>query len=152
EGQYDHDAAVISFRGGIPSGFVATPIDNDKYANYGDRKVFVYGFGRLNDYSGIVGEDTYQKIGTLRRGEMIIDSIYNQFADRYYTSLSTRTQLCQGDSGGPQFLEKNGVAIQVGINSAVEGPTLPNGHRSCKGPSHVTKVAYMYDWIMKQIR
>lgn len=153
EGQWDHDAALLPIKGAIPAGFGPVVLDDKKHANYEGQRVTIYGFGRSQNYSGVIGEDFYQYIGSLRRGTLTVDNLYNQFQDRYYTVAGSNQQVCQGDSGGPQFLtSKNGSVKQVGINSAVEGPQLPNGIRSCYGPAHATKVAYMYDWIQKQIR
>ncbi|RYZ81893.1 MAG: trypsin-like serine protease [Proteobacteria bacterium] len=152
-GDWNNDAALIKFQGGLPAGFGPVTLDQDRNAKYEGRQVVVYGYGVSKDYTGTIGEDLLANFGTLRRGVITVDNFYDRFPDRYYAVAGTATQPCQGDSGGPQFLTaKDGSVKQVGVNSAIAGPQLPSGIHSCYGPAHATKVAPMYEWIQKEIR
>lgn len=147
-GQLDHDIAVATFSGGLPSGYAPVNIDTDIKADYSRNTVYVYGYGRSRDYTGRRNEDIYAYMGQLHRGVLQIDSSYSKFADRYWTTPSVPAFICQGDSGGPQFYHENGVLKVIGVNSAVIfSNRLPNGQVSCKSIGQATKVAYFAEWI-----
>lgn len=146
---YDHDIAVAVFEGGLPDGYLPVNIDTNKGANYSRKNVYVYGYGRSQDYTGRPGEDLAAHTGDLHRGVMQIESNYNRFPDRYWLNSAIPVFICQGDSGGPQFFHEQGVLKIIGVNSAVYGRKLPNGQNSCKGTAQATKVAPFADWIKK---
>lgn len=146
---YDHDVAVAVFEGGLPEGYLPVAIDTNKGANYSRKNVYVYGYGRSQDYTGRPGEDLAAHTGDLHRGVMQIDANYNRFPDRYWLNSAIPVFICQGDSGGPQFFHEQGVLKIIGVNSAVYGRKLPNGQNSCKGTAQATKVAPFADWIKK---
>lgn len=148
--EYDHDIAVGSFAGSLPKGYQPVAYDTDVEADHSDATVYVYGYGRSRDYTGRKGEDPMAYLGQLHRGVMKIDSFYNRHPDRYWTTTEVPVFICNGDSGGPQFYHENGVLKVLGVNSAVYGPKLPNGHSSCKGIGQATKVAPFADWIQKK--
>ena len=148
----DHDIAVLLFKNAAPAGFAPVPIDEDVSANYGSKTLFVYGYGRTIDYTGIPDQHEIQNPGILHRGLMTADSDYNRFPDRYLTKMESPTTLCQGDSGGPQFFNEKNVLKVVGVNSGVLGKELPNGKHSCKAQGQATKVARFAPWIKKEIK
>lgn len=152
EGGLDHDIAVVLFQNAAPSGFNSVRIDEDPNANYGSRNVYVYGYGRTEDYTGQKQQPEKPNPGILHRGVMLIDAEYNRFSDRYLTQAESETSLCQGDSGGPQFYHERGVLKVIGVNSGVIGRKLPNGRTSCKGQGQATKVARFAPWIKKEIK
>lgn len=152
QGLYDHDIAVVRFRGDIPAGYSFAKLDSNPHANYGGEKIYIYGFGRSVDYTGLSGENFYSTLGTLRRGELIVADTYNEYPDRFRSLVSGKNSLCQGDSGGPQFLEDRGQFIQIAVNAAVDGKKLPNGISSCVGASIGTKVASFYPWLRQNVR
>lgn len=144
---YDHDIAIATFDGGIPEGYGIVSIDTNSNASYSGQSVYVYGYGRSKDYTGLPNEDIYAWLGQLHRGAMKIDSKYNRFKDRYWLNSNIPVFICQGDSGGPQFHHENGVLKVIGVNSAVHGKRLPNGQVSCQGIAQATKVAPFATWI-----
>ncbi|WII71257.1 S1 family peptidase [Bdellovibrio sp. 22V] len=148
---FDHDLAVAVFQGPLPKDYEPVAYDEDVNAKYAGDKVYVYGYGRSQDYSGKKTELTYLHIGQLHRGVMQIEGTYDRFPDRYWTNHQIPTFICQGDSGGPQFRHENGELKLIGVNSAVYGPELPNGLTSCKGIAQATKVAPFAEWI-KSVR
>ncbi len=153
--QSDHDLAVLVFKGTLPKGFEPVEIDMDINANYAGKTVYAYGYGRAIDYLDPKGmHDTSS--GQLRKGVLIIDTDYNKYSDRYFTSRKSKNSLCQGDSGGPQFLHENGVLKVIGINSAVASDedsikieeSIAKGNLlSCRGRSQVAKVGVAAAWI-----
>ncbi|UXR65191.1 trypsin-like serine protease [Bdellovibrio bacteriovorus] len=147
--KYDHDIAVATFEGGIPEGYGPVTVDADTKANYAGQTVYVYGYGRSQDYTGRPNENSWASIGQLHKGVMQIESTYNRFADRYWLNSAVPSFICQGDSGGPQFYHENGVLKVIGVNSAILGKKLPNGFSSCKGIGQATKVAPFAGWIAK---
>lgn len=157
--QGDHDLAVLVFEGKIPTGFDFVQIDTDTTADYSGKLIYVYGYGRSEDYLDNNGKfDT--TTGYLRRGTIIVDSDFNLFEDRYFTSKMSKNQLCQGDSGGPQFFNEKNVLKVIGINSAVasddDAVVVPGGENdghpylSCRGRSQVAKVAPYATWIKSE--
>lgn len=147
--RYDHDIAVATFQGGIPEGYGYVDIDMDTKANYANKTVYVYGYGRSKDYTGRPGEDSWASIGQLHKGIMKVENTYSRFADRYWLNSEVPSFICQGDSGGPQFFHEGGTLKVIGVNSAVLGKKLPNGFSSCKGIGQATKVAPFAGWIAK---
>lgn len=152
QGGLDHDIALVLFQNAAPSGFKSVRIDEDPQANYGSRTVYVYGYGRTEDYTGQKQQPEKPNPGILHRGTMLIDLEYNRYSDRYLTQVGSETSLCQGDSGGPQFYHERGVLKVIGVNSGVIGRKLPNGRTSCKGQGQATKVARFAPWIKKEIK
>lgn len=147
---YDHDIAVAMFSGSIPAGFNAVSIDTDTNANYANSEVFVYGFGRMNDYKGDMTDFARGGMGFLRRGSMRVKADYYEAADRYFMASNSPTFVCQGDSGGPQFYNKNNVLKVIGVNSASIGAYFSNGKCTCRGTSQATKVAPFSAWIFSE--
>jgi secreted trypsin-like serine protease len=152
DGGLDHDIAVLLFQNAAPPGFAPVAIDQDANANYGSKTLFVYGYGRTEDYTGLPNQEERPNPGILHRGLMMVDPDYNRFSDRYFTKIDSETSLCQGDSGGPQFFNEKSVLKVVGVNSGVLGKELPNGKHSCKGQGQATKVARFAPWIKKEIK
>lgn len=144
---FDHDIAIGTFEGGIPEGYSPVSIDTNTKATYSNKKVYVYGFGRSQDYTGRRNEDLSAYLGQLHRGVMKVDDNYGRFKDRYWLNSEVPVFICQGDSGGPQFYHEDGKLKVIGINSAVYGTKLPNGRTSCKGRAQATKVAPFAAWI-----
>lgn len=147
--KYDHDIAVATFEGSIPEGYDYVNVDADTKASYAGKTVYVYGYGRSQDYTGRPNENAWAWIGQLHKGVMKIEDTYNRFPDRYWLNSAVPSFICQGDSGGPQFYHENGVLKVIGVNSAVLGKKLPNGYSSCKGVGQATKVAPFAGWISK---
>lgn len=143
---YDHDVAVVYFQGEAPKEYNPVNLDSNVDADYSNLQIYVYGYGRYLDNTGVKG-DSGRSAGQLRRGLMLIDDNYPKHQDRYFTAAVSSTKLCQGDSGGPQFYHENGVLKQIGVNSAAWGEALANGQRSCARFSQATKVSYFYNWI-----
>jgi secreted trypsin-like serine protease len=146
EALYDHDLAVVKFRGEIPAGFGIVTLDSDRGANYQNQNIVVFGYG-------VYDSSQLGAYGVLRRGTLMVDDNYNLFPDRYHTTMGTSQQVCNGDSGGPQLIQKEGVLKQIGINST-SGSVMETVSRirRCAGPSQATKVAMFYDWIMNKIK
>lgn len=147
---YDHDIAIAMFAGDIPAGFAPVNIDTDVNANYSNMDLYVYGYGRLNDYKGDARDAGNSASGYLRRGVMHVDANYLATPDRYFIATTSPTFVCQGDSGGPQFYNKDSVLKVVGVNSAAIGELLPNGKNRCRGVSQATKVAPFSSWILNE--
>lgn len=146
-GSYDHDIALGIFSGDIPAGFAPVNIDDNTQANYANERVYAYGYGRRQDYTGIPGESRLFSSGVLARGILKVSETFGEMPDRYFTTETGPSHLCQGDSGGPQFLDKNGVVKIVGVNSASFGNLLRNGIQSCSGKSQATRVAPFAHWL-----
>lgn len=147
---YDHDIAIAMFAGDTPAGFAPVKIDTDVTADYSNMDLYVYGYGRLNDYKGDASDAGNSASGYLRRGVMRVDANYFGTPDRYFIATTSQTFVCQGDSGGPQFYNKDTVLKVVGVNSAAIGDYLPNGKQRCRGVSQVTKVAPFSNWIVNE--
>ncbi len=155
--QKDHDLAVGTFLGKLPSGFAPVDIDTDAYANYAGKQVYFYGYGRAVDYLDANGKyDTSN--GQLRKGTAIVDQDYEHTGDRFFTARESKNSICQGDSGGPQFYSEKGVIKVIGINSAVavdedsrpvDGSFGEVSLLSCRGRSQISKVSFSADWIIK---
>lgn len=152
QGIYDHDIAVAVLAEPVPSEMQPAAIDTNTSANYSNRTVTVYGYGRSRDYNPtVLHQDMWESTGFLHSGEMRIDGDYNETPDRYFTTGTTRNSICQGDSGGPNFMTLQGRLTLVGVNSASPGAVLQNGLRSCTGRSQLTKVAPFAGWIKETI-
>lgn len=147
---YDHDIAIAMFSGDLPQGFAPVSIDSDVAADYSNADVYVYGYGRLYDYTGTPGDYGSGGGGYLRRGVMRVNATYNQTPDRYFIAPTSKNFVCQGDSGGPEFYNKGDVLKVIGVNSAAIGDLLPNGKQLCRGVSQATKVAPFASWIMNE--
>nr|WP_295902929.1 S1 family peptidase [uncultured Bdellovibrio sp.] len=147
--EYDHDIAVAFFSGSLPQNYQPVAYDNDERTDHSNATVYVYGYGRSQDYTGGRGQSPMDYVGQLHRGIMKTDAHYDRMPDRYWTDRTVPVFICQGDSGGPQFYHENGELKILGVNSAVYGPRLPNGTTSCKGIAQATKVAPFADWIKK---
>ncbi|RYZ76884.1 MAG: trypsin-like serine protease [Proteobacteria bacterium] len=171
---YDHDIAILVFRGGVPSDQKPMKIDTDRNANYAGQKIQVYGYGKSTDWTeqdiramelaeaikaGRAKPDPNTKavVMNLHRGNFTVRADFDNTADAYYNvgDLSTGTWICQGDSGGPQFITKNGETKVIGVNSTsdgmVVGKLMYKGNmkyiKSCKGPGKAIRVAEFADWI-----
>jgi tryptase len=147
---YDHDIAIAMFKGDLPSGYAPVSIDSDVAADYSNTDVYVYGYGRLYDYTGTPSDYGTGGGGYLRRGVMRVNATYNQTPDRYFIAPTSKNFVCQGDSGGPEFYNKGSVLKVIGVNSAAIGDYLPNGKQLCRGVSQATKVAPFASWIMNE--
>ncbi|WP_413584948.1 S1 family peptidase [Bdellovibrio sp. HCB274] len=146
-GVYNYDIAMAVFEGTAPAGFIPAVMDSDKRANYGGNTLYVYGYGRSQDYSGKPGENLRHSVGVLHRGIVQVQNDYNQLGDLYLLKTSSTSHICQGDSGGPQFYSQNGVTKIVGVTSANFGKVMENGQHSCREYSQAAKVAPNYAWF-----
>lgn len=146
-GEFDNDIAVASFAGTVPGEYRAVNIDTDTKTDHSSQFVYVYGFGRSQDYSASKNEPNSLYMGQLHRGVMQIDKRFDRHPDRYWTTPDVPVFICQGDSGGPQFYYQNEKLKVIGVNSAVYGRHLRNGKRSCRGIAQATRVAYFANWI-----
>ncbi len=147
-GTHDHDIAVGFFAGEIPSRYYWVRFDSDQRADYSGKTVYVYGYGRTQDWRE--NEPPSLAIGRLHRGVMKIDNNYSRQADRYRTSSESRSYICSGDSGGPQFHHEQGVLKIIGINSATI--VTRKGSKTCIGLAQATKVANASEWIKKILK
>lgn len=171
---YDHDIAVLVFRGQLPKDQAPIQIDTDTRANYAGEKIQAYGYGMSQDwsteklkemeYSDLVKRKLAKpdpsikaQVMDLHRGNFIVRNDFDSSSDAYHTvsDASTNTWTCQGDSGGPQFITKNGVTKQIGVNSTSDGPVVgsatidgkPKVYKSCKGSGKAIRVAMFASWI-----
>ncbi|WP_413575400.1 S1 family peptidase [Bdellovibrio sp. HCB290] len=151
-GVYNYDIAMAVFEGTAPAGFIPAVMDSDTRANYGGNTLYVYGYGRSQDYTGKPNENLRHSVGVLHRGVVQVQNDYNQLGDLYLLKSSSASHICQGDSGGPQFYSQNGVTKIVGVTSANFGKVLENGQHSCREHSQAAKVAPNYAWFKREER
>lgn len=173
---YDHDIAVLVFRGTFPKELKPIAIDTDTKANYAGQTIQVYGYGKNRDWDKAAVEEMEYfeavrnktvkpdkrfkpEILPLNRGTFVVREDFDTSSDAYNTiaNADSRTWTCQGDSGGPQFLSQNGVTKQIGVNSTSDGPVVGNAVvegknrviMSCKGSGKAIRVAPFASWILK---
>jgi hypothetical protein len=149
-----YDIALAFFSGELPLDVSPSPLDKNIRANYSNRKVTVFGYGRSEDYTGIPGEDPWYSIGTLRSASLRIANGYLNRAEGYFVEPYKGSSLCQGDSGGPQFLVEGSNFKLLGVNSA-GGLDVKIKNRivtTCKTLGMAIKVAPFAKWIDQQIR
>ncbi len=175
---YDHDLAVLVFRGSFPKELKPIAIDTDAVANYAGETIQVYGYGKSRDWDKAAVEEmeyfealrnktakpdknkVKPTLLSLNRGTFTVREDFDLASDAYNTvsNATTRTWTCQGDSGGPQFLVKNGVTKQIGVNSTSDGPVVGNvmveGKNkvisSCKGSGKAIRIAPFASWILRE--
>ncbi len=148
---YDHDIAILAFKGSAPNNYKIAKLASKPGANYAGQTDHVYGFGRSTEYTGEDGEQIIFSSGVLREGSVQIKDNFLKFSDRYFIQKNSKDQMtCQGDSGGPHFLESKKSKILIGVTSATLGRTLANGTKSCLEEAQVTKVNPFYYWIKSE--
>ena len=148
---YDHDIAILVFKGTAPSEYKIAQLDTDARSDRAGLNEKVYGFGRSANYSGKKDEPLVFSSGILRSGYLQIKSDYSESKDRYFVQQNSNQQsLCQGDSGGPHFLSTPSGDQLIGVSSASLGATFKNGRKSCSQEGQVTKVAPFYAWIQNE--
>ncbi len=70
------------FSGSLPEGYAPVEIET-REVDHSNDTVYVYGYGRSQDFKGTRSQLAAQFSGQLRRGVMQIGSHYDRYDDRY---------------------------------------------------------------------
>jgi secreted trypsin-like serine protease len=132
----DHDdIAVLTFSGGLPSGFVPVTLPKDLVLKVGTA-IIQAGFGVTTLEPKDGGDDGR---GVLRSVATTLHAIDTKVHEISFQSPGHT--ICSGDSGGPDFVNVKGALVQVGVHST----------GNCEGAADSADVRAYDPWIQTQL-